>query len=435
MPEGPEIHMAARFINRVSALHSFTGKVVKSEVSTKNPDVDFEALSYTISAEARGKELKVYLEDNKKKSNCVRVLFRFGMSGCFQLTPASDLPKHAHLRFFTPAKVGLALSFVDYRRFGRWEVEGEWGVDRGPDPINEYAAFRDNILANLEKPEFKKPICQVMLNQKYFNGVGNYLRAEVLFRLAVPPFSPAYEVLMPLVEQTVKKEEGLDLLQLCNQLMREVLDLPDYLNDDLSQEGSSRKGDDEDTYAPFSAWLRCYSQEGMKNLRDGNGRTIWFQGPAGSLAPKGDKVKQVAMKKKYKVAKSGSDKHDVKEEVKEEKDVKNELEKKPKIKKELGEKTKVKNELEKKPKVKKELEEKPKVKKELEKKPKSKTTKLKEEKPVIKEEPLVREESVLSNKTVMKERRKADKSETKTGENGLEKTAQLEVPVKRVRRK
>jgi len=395
MPEGPEIHMAARFINRVSALHSFTGKVVKSEVSLKNPDVDFEALSYTISAEARGKELKVYLEDNKKKSNCARVLFRFGMSGCFQLTPASDLPKHAHLRFFTPAKVGLALSFVDYRRFGRWEVEGEWGVDRGPDPINEYAAFRDNILANLEKPEFKKPICQVMLNQKYFNGVGNYLRAEVLFRLAVPPFSPAHEVLMPLVEQTVKKEEGPDLLQLCNQLMREVLDLPDYLNDDLSHEGSSRKGDDEDTYAPFSAWLQCYSKEGMKNLRDNNGRTIWFQGPAGSLAPKGDKVKQVAMKKKYKVAKSGSDKHDVKEEVKEEKDVKNELEKKPKFK----------------------------------------TTKLKEEKPVIKEEPLVREESVLSNKTVMKGRRKADKSETKTGENGLGKTAQLEVPVKRVRRK
>jgi len=153
----------------------------------------------------------------------------------------------------------------------------------------------------------------------------------------------------------------------------------------------------------------------MKNLRDNNGRTIWFQGPAGSLAPKGDKVKQVAMKKKYKVAKSGSDKHDVKEEVKEENDVKKELEKKPKVKKEL--------------------EEKPKVKKVLDKKPKSKTTKLKEEKPVIKEEPLVREESVLSNKTVMKGRRKADKSETKTGENGLGKTAQLEVPVKRVRRK
>lgn len=396
MPEGPEIHTAARFINKVSAVHSFTGKVVKSEVSVKNPDVDFEALSYTISAEARGKELKVYLEDKKKKSNCLRLLFRFGMSGCFQLTPASSLPKHAHLRFFTQDKVGFALSFVDYRRFGRWEVEGEWGVDRGPDPINEYGAFRDNILSNLEKPEFKKPICQVMLNQRYFNGIGNYLRAEVLYRLSVAPFAPAHEVLMPLLEQTVK-EEGPDFLQLCNQLMREVLDLPDYLNDDLSEEGSSREN--EDKYAPFSAWLRCYSKEGMKNLRDGNGRTIWFQGPAGSLAPEGEKAKQVGRKKKYKVAKSGLDSQDVKEETKEEEDVKEEMKAKTRLKK----------------------------------KPKSKTTKLKDEKPVIKEEVLVREESVLKNKTV--KRGKTDKSENKTGENGLRKTANSEVPVKRVRRK
>jgi len=419
MPEGPEIHMAARFINRISAVHSFTGKVVKSEVSVKNPDVDFEALSYTISAEARGKELKVYLEDKKKKSNCLRVLFRFGMSGCFQLTPASSLPKHAHLRFFTHDKAGLALSFVDYRRFGRWEVDGEWGVDRGPDPINQYGAFRDNVLSNLEKPEFKKPICQVMLNQKYFNGIGNYLRAEVLYRLSVAPFAPAHEVLLPLLEQTVK-EEGPDFLQLCNQLMREVLDLPDYLNDDLSEGGSSRKGDNEDTYAPFAAWLRCYSKEGMRNLRDGNGRTIWFQGPAGSLAPKGDKAKQVGRKKKYKVAKSGSDNQDVKDETEEEKDVKEEEDVKEEV--DAKEEVDVKEE--------EDVKEEMKAKTGLKLKPTSKRSK--DERP---EEPLVREESVLKNKPVMRGRKKTDKSEINTGENGLGKTAQSEVPVKRVRRK
>merc|ERR1712037_894479 len=221
------------------------------------------------------------------------------------------------------------------------------------------------------------------------------LGAEVLYRLSVAPFAPAHEVLLPLLEQTVK-EEGPDFLQLCHQLMREVLDLPDYLNDDLSEGGSSRKGDNEDTYAPFAAWLRCYSKEGMRNLRDGNGRTIWFQGPAGSLAPKGDKAKQVGRKKKYKVAKSGSDNQDVKEETEEEKDVKEEI----------------------------------KAKTGLKLKPTSE--RLKDEKP---EKPLVREESVLKNKPVMRGRRKTDKSEINTGENGLAKTAQSEVPVKRVRRK
>jgi len=71
MPEGPELHMAARFINQVAKYHKFGGKIVKSEVSTKNPDVDFKAKAYLISAETRGKELKVFLEDKKKwqKSN------------------------------------------------------------------------------------------------------------------------------------------------------------------------------------------------------------------------------------------------------------------------------------------------------------------------------------------------------------------------------
>ena len=48
----------------------------------------------------------------------------------------------------------------------------------------DYDNFRQNIIDNLDEPAFKnKPICEVMLNQKYFNGIGNYLRAEILYRL------------------------------------------------------------------------------------------------------------------------------------------------------------------------------------------------------------------------------------------------------------
>merc|ERR1711997_347271 len=63
----------------------------------------------------------------------------------------------------------------DYRRFGKWEINGEWGKDRGPDPISNYEDFRSNILNNLEDVAFNGPICETMLNQKYFNGIGNYL--------------------------------------------------------------------------------------------------------------------------------------------------------------------------------------------------------------------------------------------------------------------
>lgn len=76
----------------------------------------------------------------------------------------------------------MVLCFVDYRRFGRWEVGGTWGRDRGPDPMWEYQNFRENILTGLKSADFNKPICEALLNQKYFNGIGNYLRAEILYR-------------------------------------------------------------------------------------------------------------------------------------------------------------------------------------------------------------------------------------------------------------
>ena len=59
MPEGPELHMAARFVNAMAKTNEFGGKIKKSAVSTKNPEVAFKAKKYDIKAEARGKELKV----------------------------------------------------------------------------------------------------------------------------------------------------------------------------------------------------------------------------------------------------------------------------------------------------------------------------------------------------------------------------------------
>jgi formamidopyrimidine-DNA glycosylase len=39
------------------------------------------------------------------------------------------------------------------------------------------------IKINLSARDFSYPIYEVLLNQKYFNGIGNYLRAILLYRL------------------------------------------------------------------------------------------------------------------------------------------------------------------------------------------------------------------------------------------------------------
>ena len=84
MPEGPEIHLAARFINECASKYKFGGPIVKSAVSTKNPDISWTADGYSLRAEARGKELKVHLTDVADVSKSTSILFRFGMSGCFK---------------------------------------------------------------------------------------------------------------------------------------------------------------------------------------------------------------------------------------------------------------------------------------------------------------------------------------------------------------
>lgn len=101
MPEGPEIFLASLFINTVSQNRLYGGRVVKSEVSTKNPEVDWEEEVYRIHAVSRGKELKVTLCQGKveeKGEKTLDIIFRFGMSGSFKFTPVQELPKHAHLR-------------------------------------------------------------------------------------------------------------------------------------------------------------------------------------------------------------------------------------------------------------------------------------------------------------------------------------------------
>ena len=318
MPEGPELHIAARFINSVAKHYRFGGPIVKSEVSTKNPAVTWKAAEYTIEAQTRGKELKVFLRDAKKPASSTHLLFRFGMSGCFKLAEAGDLPKHAHLRFTTiSSKPAMTLCFVDYRRFGRWELEGDWGKDRGPDPVYEYKEFRENVLANLDNAAFNRPLCEAMLNQKYFNGIGNYLRAEIIFRAGVKPFDKARDVLEG-VKAGLPKVEGPDILELCNIIPKEVLSLDTGKIYDLD---NSQKSQD-----TFSSWLQCYYVDGMKNLEDGNGRTMWFTGEPGSMAPKVKKVKGRKGKKGTQIPQSGKDdKAEVKEEIGEASDVKVEV--------------------------------------------------------------------------------------------------------------
>ncbi|NWS49861.1 NEIL1 Endonuclease, partial [Probosciger aterrimus] len=261
----------------------------------RGPEVPFSSEAYCISAAARGKELRLTLTPLGSAGAPQELVFRFGMSGSFRLCPAAQLPRHAHLRFRTRDTPLRVLCFIDVRRFGSWRLGDAWQEGRGPCVLSEYQAFRENVLKNLDDKAFDKPICEVLLNQKFFNGIGNYLRAEILYRLKIPPFEKARTVLEALKEQEQEQErrrknpsltlskklklmrENPDLLELCHTVPMEVIATEKNLSDP----------DHLDNYAAFKSWLQCYLVPGMSSLRDRSGRTIWFQGEPGPMAPKG----------------------------------------------------------------------------------------------------------------------------------------------------
>ena len=221
MPEGPEVYLNGQLINKACKGRFFGGKIVRSSVS-KSREVTFTSAKYTISCETRGKELALMLQCNADMDNKLRILFHFGISGHFKFTAADEKIKHARLSFFTQDdKTKMSLHFVDVHRLGLWMLCDTWRTGKGPDPMFDYEKFRANVLDNLSNKLFNKAICEVMLDQNFFNGIGNYLRSEILHRAEVPPFTCARTILEQVKDGTQKS----DFLQLCSDIPKEVTNL------------------------------------------------------------------------------------------------------------------------------------------------------------------------------------------------------------------
>jgi len=251
---------------------------VKSAVS-KNPELLIPFKLFTLKSQSRGKEilLTIHNEEQKDTSTDISVIFTMGMSGHWQfLLKGNGIPKHTHLRFQTNDDHNLC--YIDARRFGRWNI-GMWNKDRSPDPTQEYEAFCKNIENNIENPIFSNPICEVLLEQKYFNGIGNYLRAEILHRAKIPPFTSAKEAIL------MKKEGNRSLLELCRDVPLEVINL------DSSVDYATK-----DNYHIFENWLQVYSKKKSKFLLDKFKRRIWFTGKSGQKMKRKIMIRIVIMK-------------------------------------------------------------------------------------------------------------------------------------------
>jgi formamidopyrimidine-DNA glycosylase len=90
-------------------------------------------------------------------------------------------------------------------------------TNHGPDPIYEWPEFSHNVMNKLSDSRItKKPICDIITDQKIFNGVGNYLRSELLYRAKIPPFTTVGTLL------TRMKPNLQHLIRLCRTIPGEI---------------------------------------------------------------------------------------------------------------------------------------------------------------------------------------------------------------------
>jgi endonuclease VIII-like 1 len=254
MPELAEVRLMSEFFNDVSQNKKFKSirKSKESKVKTDLSLISKGPTGFSASAQSRGKETLITISGETE----MILKVTYGMSGYWANVPDSTkIPMHSHLIF--EAVDGSLVCLVDVRRFAKWSwVEG-WSKNRGPDPTTEFELFTQNITNNIHKKVFNKPICEILMDQKYFNGIGNYLRAEILHRADVSPWMPANVALYKFGK----------ILELCKTIPLESYVIGGGSIKDWKNPYGNQK-------ISMNRWLKCYGK--LESAVDQTGRRIWF---------------------------------------------------------------------------------------------------------------------------------------------------------------
>lgn len=263
MPELAEVKIMSDFINYVASQEKFFNKIEKSPVSKVKTELDeFDDVAFKISAKTRGKEMLIQIEPLGDGMTDKKLAVTLGMSGNFAYVRSDSehydkVMKHAHLRFKTIR--GNYLVLHDVRRFAKWKWAEDWTKGRGYCPLTEFNQFSEHLRFNWYKHKaFNAPLNEILMNQSLFNGVGNYLRAEILYRMNINPFQPANQL------STMEMDSLIRFTHLC---CRDAYTLGGgELKDWVNPNGTDGKS--------FKEWMLCYGKG--SSVVDGTGRRFWY---------------------------------------------------------------------------------------------------------------------------------------------------------------
>lgn len=192
MPELTEVKIMSDFINDKSRNVRFD-KIW--HVAKGNSASPFEYYhKFNLNATSNGKELILTLYNRVGEE--LKIWIFMGMSGNWKYVPTSEWNDTKFIRMRIDDETDHSLILYGGFMGPKYSVGKKFsGTKRGPDPIKEFYNFKLNVLDSLDKKIFDMPICEVLLNQEYFNGIGNYLRSTILYYADINPFESARIIL------------------------------------------------------------------------------------------------------------------------------------------------------------------------------------------------------------------------------------------------
>ena len=201
MPEGPEVQIVARQVSKNLVGWTLNKINIVSGPYSNNSGKKY--LSFRMDLRKRFKKSQLSEVGTKgkflywgltpvSKDNVVvndYLTFGFGLTGEFAFNKHGQ--KHVRFEFlFTKGSSKKTLYFSDQRNFGTLNFLHREGLNAklnnlGPDVIK---VEQDVFVQQMKHDSIKNnEIAKAFLNQKILSGIGNYLRAEILYRAEIAP--------------------------------------------------------------------------------------------------------------------------------------------------------------------------------------------------------------------------------------------------------
>jgi DNA-formamidopyrimidine glycosylase len=197
MPEGPEVAIISDYLHQ-----HYEGKILldvrwdkKSKFRDGLPGYSKSTFPQRVeSVKSHGKKIFFFLAPmSDAKKNRTTIICGLGMEGRF----LHHATKHTNLHFLFDqessegdqvSNEGEILYFEDTRHFGNILITESWEKEfkkLGPDPLHHNIPMDDWIAQFRRHPRLQ--IGNALLDQAIIAGVGNYLRADILYHAKIGP--------------------------------------------------------------------------------------------------------------------------------------------------------------------------------------------------------------------------------------------------------